>query len=173
MDMSNRTLRTFRLEASWNIHEIWRAKYPETMSTLRFAEMEELRLLVNLHCAYWNFETVHHPLTTHSLAGLVIKWVDALETDPVFCPDSHFTEYQWLYNMDGLTRKQKGDLKLAEKSYLMARPRPRPFDFAPDTNKEIPTTTLPCEENHHRVFGILKNARANIQRRLRWKDKKD
>ena len=139
------------------------------------AEMEELRLLVNLHCAYWNnnFETVHHPLTTHSLAGLVIKWVDALETDPVFCPDSQFTEYQWLYNMDGLTRKQKGDLKLAEKSYLVARPRPRPFDFAPDTNKEIPTTTLPCEENHHRVFGILKNTRANIQRRLRWKDKKD
>ena len=114
--------------------------------------------------------------TDNALSGwsdVRIKWVDALWTDPVFCPDSHFTEYQWLHNMDGLTRKQKDDLKLAAKSYLMARPRPRPFDFAPDTNKEIPTTTLPCEENHHRVFGIIKNTRANIQRRLRWKDKKD
>lgn len=113
-------------------------------------------------------------LTDTALSGWTdvrTKWIDALKEDPVFCPDSRFTQYQWLYNMDGLTLQQKNDLKLAAKSYLMARPGP--LDSASNTNKAIQTTNLPREENHRRVFGMFKNAKASIQRKLPWKAKKD
>jgi hypothetical protein len=46
------------------------------------------------------------------------KWIEALKTDPVFCPDDPQTDYWWLYNLDGLTDTQQKDLQRASISYL-------------------------------------------------------
>ena len=47
-----------------------------------------------------------------------MQWIYALENDPVFLPDDEKTEYCWLYNLGGLSKKQKADLERASKSYL-------------------------------------------------------
>jgi MAC/Perforin domain len=51
------------------------------------------------------------------------QWIDALENDPVFCPDDEETKYCWLYDLAGLTKKQRADLKRASKSYLAVWPK--------------------------------------------------
>jgi MAC/Perforin domain len=51
------------------------------------------------------------------------QWIDALENDPVFCPDDEETKYCWLYDLAGLTKKQRADLKRASKSYLAMWPK--------------------------------------------------
>lgn len=47
-----------------------------------------------------------------------MPWVKEVENDPVFCPDDESTKYCWLYQLDGLNKRQKADLERASKSYL-------------------------------------------------------
>jgi MAC/Perforin domain len=55
--------------------------------------------------------------------GVRTQWIDALQNDPVFCPDDEETKYCWLYDLASLTKKQRADLKRASKSYLAAWPK--------------------------------------------------
>jgi MAC/Perforin domain len=91
-----------------------------------------------------------------------VQWIDELENDPVFCPDNPITEYQWLYNLDGLTAKQKEDLKRASHSYLIARPDQK--NPALDTAKiqSESAKDLPRQENRHSAFMIFKTAWAKL-----------
>lgn len=58
-----------------------------------------------------------------------VRWMEALESDSVFCPHNQLTQYWWLYNCEGLTPTQKTDLKLASEFYLGA-PEQQPASTA-------------------------------------------
>ncbi|KAF8815993.1 hypothetical protein BYT27DRAFT_7238143 [Phlegmacium glaucopus] len=103
-----------------------------------------------------------------------IQWIEALEKDPVFCPDNQNTEYQWLYNLNGVPDQQKEDLRQASKSYLIARPDQK--NFAPDTgiNQAGSSANLPRKQNHWRVFIKFKKAfKATLHTRADGDSKKD
>jgi hypothetical protein len=103
-----------------------------------------------------------------------MKWIDALDTDPVFCADDGETDYQWIYNCDGLTSEQRNDLKQASEAYLRdpaengslsAPPSlPDPKKFDPDE-----VGALPREKNLVDVDGSLSFARKRWKSRFgRW-----
>jgi hypothetical protein len=85
-------------------------------------------------------------------------WMESLETDSVFCPDDHRTQYWWLHNCGGLTADQQNDLRLASKIYLTPSkdrsmvhktPHPLPPSTAP------PSLPLPRERNLENVERTL------------------
>ncbi|KAJ7440318.1 hypothetical protein B0H11DRAFT_2099893 [Mycena galericulata] len=51
------------------------------------------------------------------------KWIQALEKEPVFCPDHELTEYKLIYELKGLTPAQKRCLESGYESYIASRPQ--------------------------------------------------
>ncbi|KAK7040487.1 protein hedgehog [Favolaschia claudopus] len=51
------------------------------------------------------------------------KWTQALEVDPVFCPDHKFTGYQAIYHLDGISAERKADLEHGYKFYMASQPK--------------------------------------------------
>jgi len=93
-------------------------------------------------------------------------WMDALETDSVFCPDDPQTQYWWLYNCDGLTAAQQNDLKLASKSYLQSPAEVWPTYAAPALTQRpnsLASLPLPRDKNLEEVDRILE--------RTHWKSR--
>jgi hypothetical protein len=101
-----------------------------------------------------------------------MRWIDALETDSVFCPDDRETDFEWLYNCEGLTADQQRDLKLASKSYLQAPvekedPNPTPTSATPAPTRRffLEKIFMPRDQNLKEVDKTLEHARN------RWKSK--
>ena len=93
-------------------------------------------------------------------------WMDALETDSVFCPDDPQTQYWWLYNCDGLTAAQQNDLKLASKSYLQSPAEVWPTYATPALTQRpnsLASLPLPRDKNLEEVDRILE--------RTHWKSR--
>jgi hypothetical protein len=89
-----------------------------------------------------------------------MRWMDALETDSVFCPDAHETTFEWLYNCDGLTPSQQLDLQLASKAYLQAD---APTSAAPPSPQRNHFEEMPRKQNLQDATNTLERAK------LRWK----
>ncbi|KAJ7348409.1 hypothetical protein DFH08DRAFT_1000227 [Mycena albidolilacea] len=51
------------------------------------------------------------------------KWIQALEKEPVFCPDHELTQYKPIYDFAGLTSAQRADLARAYREYVASRPQ--------------------------------------------------
>ncbi|KAK7065102.1 protein hedgehog [Favolaschia claudopus] len=49
------------------------------------------------------------------------KWIHALETEPVFCPDHSSTKFMPIYELAGLTTQQKEALKQGYMNYLITQ----------------------------------------------------
>ncbi|KAJ7121586.1 hypothetical protein C8R44DRAFT_167341 [Mycena epipterygia] len=61
--------------------------------------------------------------------GIRTEWINSLEKDPVFCPDDPKTQYEFLYNLQGLDEQQRYNLRQASKSYLA--PLDHKFEASP------------------------------------------
>jgi hypothetical protein len=51
------------------------------------------------------------------------KWIQALEKEPVFCPDHKLTQYKPIYEFGHLTSTQRADLARAYREYVASRPQ--------------------------------------------------
>jgi len=91
------------------------------------------------------------------------RWIDALDTDSVFCPDDRETDFEWLYNCEGLTDAQKNDLKLASIVYLQAPAPPAPPPAPPPKRSFFTYIPLPRKRNLRHVDETLALAES------RWK----
>ncbi|THV00787.1 hypothetical protein K435DRAFT_931676 [Dendrothele bispora CBS 962.96] len=66
-------------------------------------------------------------------AEVRVNWIEALDTDPAFCPDAEDTLYAWMYDLQGLTPDQRRNLRRASILYLQKdsanqeNPQPRRF----------------------------------------------
>ncbi|KAJ7700605.1 hypothetical protein B0H16DRAFT_1483815 [Mycena metata] len=49
------------------------------------------------------------------------RWIQALEKEPVFCPDHQLTEYKGIYELDGLTNDQRSFLRAGCQAYIAWR----------------------------------------------------
>jgi len=107
-----------------------------------------------------------HAWTPHSdWPDVRARWMGALETDSVFCPDDPQTQYWWLYNCDGLTTAQRDDLKLASRSYLGAADQS--VHVAPTTRRSVhENSLLPRNENLEEVIKILEQSQESYERAL-------
>jgi MAC/Perforin domain len=111
------------------------------------------------------FARLRNPSSSPALSDwtdIRVQWIDELENDPVFCPDNPITEYQWLYNLDGLTAKQKEDLRQASHSYLIARPDQKNPALDKAKIQSESAKDLPRQENRHSAFKIFKTAWAKL-----------
>ena len=64
------------------------------------------------------------PCSDSNWTNVCVPWVQEVQKDPVFCPDDESTKYCWLYELGGLNKSQKADLKRASESYLTRRHMP-------------------------------------------------
>ena len=105
------------------------------------------------------FSHLHDPSRTQppNWSDIRARWIEALKTDPVLCPDDPQTQYWWLYQLDGLTDHHRTDLKAASKSYLEAREAGQPVAITPQGNTS--SEDLPREANLKQVEEIFKKAR--------------
>jgi hypothetical protein len=51
------------------------------------------------------------------------KWIQAVEKEPVFCPDHKLTQYKPIYEFGHLTSTQRADLARAYREYVASRPQ--------------------------------------------------
>ncbi|KAJ7654759.1 hypothetical protein B0H17DRAFT_1266588 [Mycena rosella] len=84
------------------------------------------------------------------LQSIHIQWINALKRDPVFCPDDPFTEYEFLYNLHGLTADQYTDLKQASEFYLAPQYDEKLEGIPPQQMPPAPKA-LSRDENHGKV----------------------
>ncbi|KAJ6488914.1 hypothetical protein C8R45DRAFT_1074063 [Mycena sanguinolenta] len=85
---------------------------------------------------------------------LRIQWTKALDREPTFCPDSPCTQYEWLYTLDGLTSKQREDLRHATHFFL-----------GPGRNSPDPSAKAE-RKNRSRRFGAKKSVNPSAASRL-------
>ena len=74
-----------------------------------------------LTLALENYSRNHSLCSDSNWTDICMPWVKEVQNDPVFCPDDESTKYCWLYELDGLNKNQKADLKWASESYLTRR----------------------------------------------------
>ena len=67
---------------------------------------------------YWRNHSLY---SASNWTNVCVPWVKEVQNDPVFCPDDELTKYCWLYDLGGLNKNQKADLKRASESYLTRR----------------------------------------------------
>lgn len=96
-----------------------------------------------------------------------MRWIEALETDPVFCPDDPHTQFWWLYSFDGLTDDECKDLKLGSKLYLEARENEKVFNAPGPSNPRSSYDSLPRQENAATVLNLLTTGRSRWQSKFR------
>ncbi|KAJ6503742.1 hypothetical protein C8R45DRAFT_1070307 [Mycena sanguinolenta] len=64
--------------------------------------------------------------------ALLSKWIEAITSDPVFCPDNDFTLYAPFHTLGGLDSERQKDLEAASRFYLRSV---RPGESGVDSNR--------------------------------------
>ena len=58
------------------------------------------------------------PESLQNWVNIRTRWIVALDTDPAFCAADLETRYMWLYELNGIDRERKADLRQASEWYL-------------------------------------------------------